>query len=147
MHVSDAGIALLKGEEGFGSVLYQDSGKPAIGYGCDLTPEEAASYKGKTITEQEAADLLVQRAGPVQSYINADVNVPLTQNQYDALVSLVYNIGVGNFHKSSILELLNKGDYGTAAQHFLLYDESQGKKLTNLAVRRTNEAALFMRKD
>lgn len=147
MELSEAGIEFLKGEEEFTDKLGKDSGHDVIGYGCDLTPAQALQYVGKTITEQEATALLLSRVGNVYTFLELYVTVPLNQNQYDALVSLVYNIGVGNFFKSSIRRLLNTGDYAGAASHFALYDYSVGKKLKGLDVRRAKEAALFMRKD
>ena len=61
MKISTNGISLIKSFEGFASKIYDDVGHPAIGYGTDLLPEEEQKYKDKTITEEEATQLLVSR--------------------------------------------------------------------------------------
>jgi lysozyme len=150
LKVSAEGVDLLKGEEGFVAKLGKDGKKPVIGYGCDLNPTEAAFYAGKTITEADATALLFKRAEPVETFIYLYVKVPLNQNQFDALVSLIYNIGVGNFFRSSIRTLLNQADYKGAADRFALYDKVQNAEgvlevSEDLVKRRAKEAALFMR--
>lgn len=73
------------------------------------------------------------------------VKVPLTQNQYDALVSLVFNIGRGSFARSSLLKKLNAGDMTGAAQEFPRWVYAKGKKLPGLITRRNDEMELFLK--
>ncbi|KQD16250.1 lysozyme [Acinetobacter baumannii] len=72
--------------------------------------------------------------------------MPLTQNQFDALVSLAYNIGSGAFKGSTLLKLLNKGDYKGAADQFLVWNKAGGKVMKGLVRRREAERALFLKK-
>ena len=73
------------------------------------------------------------------------MTVPLTQNQFDALVSLTYNIGSGAFNNSTLLKL-NKGDYQGAADQFLVWNKADGKVMKGLVRRREAERALFLKK-
>jgi lysozyme len=143
MTFSPNGFALLESFEGFSPAIYLDNGHPCIGYGCDLTPEEAAQYAGQTITRQEAEALLSTRVAPIETEINQSVIVPLTQNQFDALVSLTYNIGQEAFRESTLLQLLNQGEYVSAADQFMRWDHENGVENANLKARRAKEAALF----
>lgn len=76
--------------------------------------------------------------------VNRVVNVPLTQNQFDALVSLAYNIGPHAFEASTLLKKLNVGDYYAAAEQFLRWDKSKGQILKGLVKRRAAEKKLFL---
>jgi lysozyme len=76
--------------------------------------------------------------------VNGAVKVPLTQNQFDALVSLSYNIGVGAFKKSTLLKKLNSGDYKGAANQFDVWVNAGGKRLAGLVRRRAIEKKLFL---
>ena len=86
----------------------------------------------------------------VQNCLNTKVSVPLTQNQYDALGSLIYNIGETNFGKSTLLKKLNSKDYNGAADQFLVWnkqaDESTGTMVTlqGLVNRRKDEREVFL---
>jgi lysozyme len=75
--------------------------------------------------------------------IQQALNVPVTQPQFDALCSLVYNIGPGNFKKSSVLSCLNSGDVKRAQARFLLWNKAGGKTLRGLTRRRLAEAVMF----
>lgn len=112
-----------------------------IGYGHTGT-----AHKGMVITEERAEALLRQDIAWVEDAINKNVVVPLTQNQYDALASLVYNIGAGAFAKSTLLRMLNMGDYKGAADQFLRWDKQKGKTLKGLTRRRAEERDLFLEK-
>jgi lysozyme len=85
-----------------------------------------------------------------EGYVNRAVKVKLTQNQFDALVSLVYNIGPPNFNGSTLLRKLNAGDYAGAADQFLVWNKGRvGRKLvviSGLVNRRNAERQLFLRK-
>ena len=77
--------------------------------------------------------------------VNDLVKVPLTQNQFDALVSLTYNIGTGAFEKSTLLKKLNTGDYQGAADQFTVWNKGGGKVLQGLVNRRAKEKEVFLR--
>lgn len=121
-----------------------DQGKPAIGYGINLTPAQAAEFADKTITEQQATEMLRDHLRSVEKFINDTVTVNLTQNQFDAICSLVYNIGVGNFKSSTLLRKLNAGDLAGAADEFPKWNQAGGRVLAGLMARRGQERALFL---
>lgn len=111
-----------------------------IGYGHTSTAK-----RGMVITEEQAEALLRKDIAWVEEAINTKVVVPLNQNQYDALASLIYNIGAGAFGKSTLLRMLNAGDYKGAADQFLRWDKQKGKTLRGLTRRRQEERELFLK--
>jgi len=140
MNISFAGLAHIKGWEGFKPSVYLDSaGKPTIGFGHLIKPYESFT----TITEAEAARLLAKDVATAENAVNAAVKVPLTQNEFDALVSFVYNVGAGAFSRSTMLKELNKGNKLAAQQQFTRWVYAGGKVITGLANRRLAEARLF----
>lgn len=143
MTIGNKGLNQIKKSEGFVSKLYMDQGKPAIGYGINLTPTQAEQYKNKTITEDEATDMLRNHLSNVEEFISRAVTVDLTQNQFDALCSFTYNVGVGNLQTSTLLKKLNAGDYAGAAGEFEKWNKSGGKVLPGLIARRLEEKQLF----
>lgn len=144
MKPSDNVVQTIKKHEGFAPKLTDDVGHPMIGYGCDLSAAEAKKYEGRTISEVEAVSLLLSRLTPVVDFLNKIVKVPLTQNQFDALCDLVYNIGSGNFSKSTLLRKLNAKDYTGAAEEFVKWNMAGGKVLSGLTKRREEEKNLFL---
>jgi len=76
--------------------------------------------------------------------VNKTVKVPLTSNQFSALVSLCFNIGIGAFQKSTLVRVLNQGNYGEAANQFLRWNQGGGKVLAGLVRRRQRERELFL---
>jgi lysozyme len=98
---------------------------------------------GRPITQFKAdADLLVNVQSAVDA-VNRLVKVPLTQHQFDALVDFCFNVGAGNLEKSTLLRLLNAGDYDAADKQFALWDMAGGVHLLGLRRRRAAESALF----
>ena len=144
MKISTNGISLIESFEGFASKIYDDVGHPAIGYGTDLLPEEEQKYKDKTITEEEATQLLAFRLSKFEERINELVKVPLTQNQYDALCSFTYNVGAGGFANSTLLKKINNKDYAGAANEFSKWNKVNGKDHPGLTARRAKEKTLFL---
>ena len=80
-----------------------------------------------------------------ESTVNTSVKAPLTQNQYDALVSLSYNIGSNAFKNSTLLKKLNSGDYKGAAEQFLVWNKVNSKRVQGLVNRREAERNLFLK--
>jgi lysozyme len=136
------GIELIKEAERFSSKPYLDAGKYSIGYGHQIKPEE----KYRLVDESQAESLLRNDIREAESAVSRSVNVPLNQNQYGALVCLAYNIGSGNFRKSTLLKKLNSGNYSGAASEFQRWNRSGGKVLKGLQIRREKERALFLKK-
>lgn len=136
----------IKNHEGLRLVAYLDSvGVWTIGYG-DTGPDVV---KGLVITKEQAENRLSKRLVEFEGYVNRAVKVKLTQNQFDALVSLVYNIGPTNFNSSTLLRKLNAGDYVGAADQFLVWDKGRVKGklvvINGLVNRRKAERELFLR--
>lgn len=97
------------------------------------------------VTEDQAQALFNRVSKQYEDPVRSLVKVPLKQNQYDALVSLVYNIGPENFRKSSVLRHLNQGNYKAASDAFMMWVKSGGKFVQRLHNRRTREVAHFNR--
>lgn len=94
-------------------------------------------------TEEEAGELLQKDLISREDAVNELVKVRLNQNQFDALVSFVYNIGEGNFETSSVLKWINLGDYKAAAKSFRFWNKAGGKVYLGLTRRRAAEKELF----
>lgn len=137
----NVGLALIKGFEGCRLLAYQpiEGDRWTIGYGAT----------GPNITEgtrwmQAQADGDLQnRVNNLASQLLGLIKVPVNDNQFGALLSLVYNIGIGNFSTSTLLRRLNEGDYVSAGQQFLVWNKSQGKFVQGLYNRRQSELVTF----
>lgn len=141
MMLSLAGLAHLKQWEGLKLTPYKDSaGLWTIGYGHLLKPGEWWD----SITEAKASELLADDVGTAEDAVNSLVKVPLSQPQFDALVSFVYNVGVGAFRRSTLLKRLNAGDYAGAAAQLPLWRKAGGQVIQGLVNRRAAEVALFV---
>ena len=146
MEMSNNGINMLKGFEGCRLAAYQDSvGVWTIGYGWTQPVNGVPVGKGMTITQETADSLL--RSGLVQyeKGVTGLVKVTINQNQFDALVSLTYNIGTNAFKNSTLVKKLNAGDYRGAADQFDVWVNAGGKRMQGLANRRTKEKEVFLR--
>lgn len=139
---SEMGFDLIRNFEGFSAVPYKDAHGYSIGYGHFIKPTEKFT---RPITKTEADILLSNDVKSAESAINSSVKVPLSQIQFDALVSLVYNIGSGAFKNSTLLKHINAGNFNLAKNEFKRWDKSQGKVLAALTARRKIEADLFGR--
>lgn len=143
MRFSEGGVERLKRLEAFSPRLYSDSKGFAIGYGCFVRPKDLGRYAHVTLTEAQGVELLKQRVEPIEAYLRTAIVVPLNQNQFDALVLLAYNIGLGTFGRSHLLALLNRGQYHLAAAQFGVFIKADGKVKQGLVTRRKEEARLF----
>lgn len=140
LHINDSGLNLIKEFEGLRLEPYKDvGGKLTIGYGHLVRPGE---YYGM-ISEAEAAKLLREDIKVAEAYVKRYVTVPLNGNQFAALVSLVYNIGPGNFRKSTMLEHLNDGEMDKAAAEFPRWKRVGKREVKGLSRRRSAEKELF----
>lgn len=140
MHISDNGLNLIKKFEGLRLKAYRcPAGKLSIGYGhtYGVKPTDI-------INEAEATELLIKDVFNCEGVINHFVKKTLNQGQYDALCSFIFNVGSGNFQRSTLLRKLNQADYEGAANEFLKWVYSKGKKLPGLVKRRTAERELFI---
>lgn len=140
MQISPTGQAFIKNEEGLTLVAKGDAGGREIGYGHEI---QASENIKSPITPARAEQLLQQDCARVSQILNSTITAPLNQNQFDALGSLVYNMGGGNWRGSSILTAINARNYQQAAQDFALYNKSQGRANNVLNARRGREQNLF----
>lgn len=139
MKTSDRGVELVKSHEGLSLKAYLcPAGVWTIGYGHTRTAK-----KGMEITPKKALDLLLEDLQVAENAVSSMVDVPLTQGQFDALVSFVFNLGAGNFKTSTLRRKLNAGDYSGASAEFGRWVYSSGRKLGGLVKRRAEERALF----
>lgn len=97
-------------------------------------------------TPQEAEDWLREDLSDAEHAVTKYVTVPITQNQFDALVSLIFNIGVHAFMKSTLLKCLNVSAFSSAAEQFLVWNKQAHIELKGLTRRRHAEKALFEKK-
>ncbi len=142
LNLSSKGLNLIKKYEGFKPLKHLcPAGIPTIGYGHVLKKGEE-DYK--EISKNKAEELLSQDVKIAESTIKKNVMVKLTQNQFDALVSLVYNWGSGNFLRSNLLKKLNAGDYNDVISRFRTIIKANGKILPGLVNRREEEIRLFL---
>ena len=139
MQISKAGLDLIKQFEGLYLKAYRcPAGVPTIGYG-----HTAGVAMGQTITQQQADDYLRRDVRQFERAVARLVTVPLTQGQFDALVSFSFNLGEGALAQSTLLRLLNAGDYAGAGLEFERWNKAGGRVLPGLVRRRAAERALF----
>ena len=139
MSLSSGGLDLIKSHEGLRTSAYQDPvGVWTIGYGHTGTAKP-----GQKITEAQAEQLLRKDVGWAEDAVRKNVKVPLTQGQFDALVSFTFNLGAGALGRSTLLKKLNAGDYAGAQAEFGKFVHAGGRVLPGLVRRRGEEAALF----
>lgn len=145
--VSPQGVDLICGFEGLELKAYDDGvGVCTIGYGTTIYPHGKAVQYGDTCTIEQAKNYMQYDLRRFEQAVNAAVNVPLNQNQFDALLSLSYNIGIGAFKNSTLLKLLNASDYHAASHQFDVWIKAGGKTVQGLVNRRAVEKTLFLKR-
>ena len=139
MNIGQKGIELIKHFEGCELEAYKcPAGVWTIGYGHIKGVSE-----GMSITQEQAEQMLLDELKEYENYINELVTVNLSQNQFDALVSWVYNLGPANLQSSTLLKVLNSGDYSGVPAQIERWNKAGGKVLEGLIRRREAESALF----
>ncbi|ASU33138.1 lysozyme [Mucilaginibacter xinganensis] len=152
MQLSEQGLKLIKSFEGMRLNAYRDTaGVWTIGYGSTRYNDAKRVKPGDKLANESVADTLFRKTlGDYQNAVNKFVTVPLTQNQFDALVSFAYNTGTGALKASTLLTKLNETDYAGAAAQFLIWnkitDPKSKKKIVSdaLVTRRKKESQLFL---
>jgi len=148
MNLSDAGIDLIKRSEGLRLIPYLDQGGFwTVGYGHKMSGAELEAGRNKRSIDQATADALL--ASDVQwasSEVNRMVRVPLSQGQFDALVDFVFNLGSGRLATSTLLKMLNQGDYDGAGKQLLHWEMAGGNVQLGLKLRREAELAMWEEK-
>lgn len=143
MKISQEGIALIKKFEGCELKSYKcAAGVWTIGYGHTTLVE-----KNQEITQEEADIILLADLEVYEDAVNKASTVPLEQHQFDALVSWTFNLGGANLNASTMLKVLNKGEYEEVPAQIKRWNKAGGKVLQGLIRRREAEALLFAGKD
>lgn len=143
MNVSQIGIDAITQYEGLRLQAYPDpgtGGEPwtiGVGHTGGVKP-------GDKITREQSDIFLRADLAHCEKAIDRLVFVPLTQGQFDALVSFIFNVGAANFERSTLLRLLNKKNYDGAADEFLKWTRANGRVLPGLVKRRVSERKLFL---
>jgi lysozyme len=147
---SSACLSIIKQYENLELNAYPDPGTKAepitIGYGTTVYADGRKVRMGDTITAEQAEFELKHH---VEKKVCVDLtkllqNINFNQNQIDSLISLVYNIGIGAFKKSTLLKKIKANDIAGAAEQFKVWNQSAGKVLAGLAKRRNTEYQLFI---
>lgn len=141
MRINEEGLKILKKFEGCKLKTYLcPAGVPTIGYGhtgSDVT-------EGMTITKAEAEELLLSDLERFEKGVEDLVKVAITENQFSALVSFAYNVGLNALSGSTLLKKLNANDVVSAGDQFLRWNRAGGKELEGLTTRRHAERDLFL---
>lgn len=146
-HITDAGLTLIKEHEGLRLEAYPDpgsGGKPyTIGYG-----HTSGVKLGDTCTEAEALDFLRDDVAWAERCVERSIqsDAVVTDAEFDAMVSLTFNIGCANFQKSTVLRLVNAGCEDDEAYRaaFALWNRAAGRTMAGLTKRREHEAEYFL---
>jgi len=139
MQLSNKGHDLLKYFEGCELEAYQDSvGVWTIGYG-----HTKGVHEGMVITQEQAEQMLLDELKEYEGYVEDMVEVELTQEQFDALVVWVYNLGPTNFKNSTLLKRINEGNFEDVPYQMKRWNKAGGKVLLGLERRREAEAKMF----
>lgn len=147
MTTSQTGINLITGFEDIELKAYLcPAGVWTIGFGTTVYPDGTKVKKGDSCTLDQAKLYFAHDLKRFEASVNNLVKVPLSQNQFDALVSLTYNIGTGAFAGSTLLKLLNQKQYREAAAQFTRWNKAGDKELRGLTRRREAERDLFLKK-
>lgn len=140
LKTSAAGVAAIKRFEGWRSTVYRDAvNKATIGWGHLIKPGEVMT----SITVAQGEALLAADIAAAEASVRRLVLVPITQGQFDALVSFVFNLGAGNLQTSTLLRKLNARDYLGAAAELPRWKLAGGKELPGLVARRAEERTWF----
>jgi len=141
MHLSEAGLKLLKVSEGYRGKVYTDiAGFRTIGFGHRLLPGETFP---NGITQAEGDQILARDIAIAEAAVDRLVTVPVTQGQFDALVDFVFNLGSGRLAGSTLLKYLNAGRTDEAAHQLLGWDHAGHVEVAALKQRREAEFNLW----
>jgi lysozyme len=143
MEISKEGLALIKKFEGYEQHAYKcPAGIWTIGYGHTKNVQSGDEW-----SQTHAEHMLMVELEEFCHYIDTMVKVPLEQYQYDALVAWIYNLGPTNFKESTLLKVLNQGDYEDVPHQIKRWNKAGGRVLQGLVRRREAEALLFQNKE
>lgn len=143
--INKAGLDLIKEFEGFYAKAYKDPvGIPTIGWGTIQYPDGRKVKMGDVCTKEEAEHWLLHEVAEKEKGVIESCKVQVSDNEFSALVSFAYNLGVGALKTSTLLKKLNEGYKLSAADEFLRWTKAGGKTLAGLVRRRKAERELFL---
>ncbi|MDO3665355.1 lysozyme [Acinetobacter higginsii] len=147
MKTSQVGINLITSFEDLVLTAYDDGvGVWTIGKGTTVYPNGVKVKKGDVCTMEQAKSYFAHDLKRFENAVNSALTVVVNQNQFDALVSLAYNIGEKAFKGSTLVKLLNANKFTAAADQFLVWNKGGGKVMKGLVRRRAAERELFLKK-
>lgn len=142
-HITQEGIELIKRFEGFEPEIYLDAaGLPTIGYGHLLRLGEAEMFKGG-ISREAAEALLIKDVISAEKAVLRLIRVPLTDGQFDALVSFTFNLGGGALQRSTLRRVINRQHHNEVPNQLMRWVWAGGRKLKGLARRRAAEGNVY----
>jgi len=145
MKMNERSLVLIRRFEGFRAKAYRDAaGVWTIGYGHTSRAGPPKVSPGMRITKKQAEDILCADLEKFAAGVMPLVNHPLNANQCGALVSFAYNVGLGNFQRSSVLRAVNEGRLSDVPDRLMRWTRAGGRRLRGLARRRRSEGRLFM---
>ena len=145
MKMNRAGMNLIKKFEGFRSSAYRDAvGVWTIGYGHTSMAGNPKVFRGLKISRQQGEAILAKDVENFARNIRPLISVNLNDNQFSALVSFAYNVGVGGFRRSSVLQRVNAGRFDAVPNRLSLWIKAGGRSLKGLVRRRAAEGELFL---
>jgi len=143
-HITQNGLDLIKRFEGFSRTVYFcPAGYPTIGYGHVVKDDKDFSAG---IDEAQAEELLRQDAQIAERAVLRLINVPLTDGQFDALVSFTYNLGGGALQRSTLRRKINREEHAEVPEQFMRWVWAGGRKLKGLVRRRASEVVRYTEK-
>jgi lysozyme len=146
LHINEAGMELIKHYEGWRESPYLCSAaRPTIGYGSTWDRNgDAVTLDHPNITKKQGEHLLLREVRHSEEAITKLIKSELTENMFSSLCSFIYNVGSGNFQKSTLRMRLNRGQYERAADEFPKWRKAGGRVVKGLVRRRKQERELFL---
>ena len=142
-HVTEAGLDLIKRFEGFSPKIYIcPAGYPTIGYGHVVLAHEQDQF-ATGITQAEATELLRKDVRIAERAVLRLISVPLTDGQFDALISFTFNLGAGALQRSTLRRKANRGEHESVPAELMKWVWAAGKKLPGLIRRRRQETKAY----
>lgn len=139
--ISKEGLDLIKGFEKFSPIVYIcAAGYPTIGFGHVVLPTESFQ---NSLTEEEGEGILLRDVAKAERSISRLINVSLTSNEFDALVSWTFNLGAGALQRSTLRMKLNRAEYDEVPDEMRKWTRAGGRLLKGLVRRRETEARIF----
>lgn len=143
-NMNEAGRGLIRRFEGFRATAYRDAvGVWTIGLGHTSMAGAPLVVPGMTISPEEGEAIMARDVGQFATQVAQLVEVPLNDNRFSALVSFAYNVGLGNFRRSSVLKSVNAMDFDSVPRRLALWNRAGGRVLPGLTARRAAEGMLF----